>query len=134
MKARRNEERRVVFVCPHGAARSVLAAAQLDRLAAQSGVAVRATAAGLAPDPVVAPAVAAALFAEGVNVSGLRPRRVTPEELAAAWRVVALGCDPGALAPPGVEVLRWDDVPSPSEHYTAARDLLAGRIAELLAP
>jgi len=90
--------------------------------------------AGLAPDPVVAPAVAAALFAEGVNVSGLRPRRVTPEELAAAWRVVALGCDPGALAPPGVEVLRWDDVPSPSEHYTAARDLLAGRIAELLAP
>ena len=122
MKARRNEERRVVFVCPHGAARSVLAAAQLDRLAAQSGVAVRAT------------AVAAALFAEGVNVSGLRPRRVTPEELAAAWRVVALGCDPGALAPPGVEVLRWDDVPSPSEHYTAARDLLAGRIAELLAP
>src|SRR4030067_1140806 len=32
MKARRNEERRVVFVCPHGAARSVLAAAQLDRL------------------------------------------------------------------------------------------------------
>lgn len=45
----------VVFVCLHGAAKSILAAAYLERLADEHGANLHATAAGLDPDPEVSP-------------------------------------------------------------------------------
>ena len=74
----------VVFVCPHGAAKSVLAAAYFQQLADRRGLRARARCAGTDPDPDVAPAVARALLEEGIDVRTERPRRVTREELAAA--------------------------------------------------
>jgi protein-tyrosine-phosphatase len=122
----------ILFLCPHGAAKSILAAAYCQRLAAERGLEVRAVAAGTEPDPDVAPAVARALLEEGIDVRGHRPRRVAPEELTGAWRVVSLGCELGDLAPPGLVVDRWDDVPSPSAQLEAARGLIAARLPRLL--
>jgi protein-tyrosine-phosphatase len=122
----------ILFLCPHGAAKSILAAAYCQRLAAERGLEVRAVAAGIEPDPDVAPAVARALLEEGIDVRGHRPRRVAPEELTGAWRMVSLGCELGDLAPPGLVVDRWDDVPSPSAQLEAARGLIAARLPRLL--
>ena len=47
----------VLFVCAHGAAKSVLAAAEFDRLARAAGLAIDVQAAGIEPDPTVSPAV-----------------------------------------------------------------------------
>ena len=52
----------------------------------------------------------------------------TREELAAASHVVSFGCDLGDLAPPGLAVERWDDVPAVSEDLQAARDLILARL------
>jgi arsenate reductase len=123
--------RTVVFVCLHGAAKSVIAAAHFERLAAERGLAVRAAAAGLEPDPAVPAPVVAGLAADGLDVGGHRPRRVTPEELAGAWRVVAFGCDPGP-AVAGARLLRWDDVPAVSDGFAAARDAIVGRVRRLV--
>ncbi len=114
------DERTVLFLCPHNAAKSVIAAAYLERLAAERGVTLRATSAGTDPDPGVSPGVAGALLAEGIDVRAYHPRRVTAEELARASRVVSLGCDLEDIAPPGLVVERWDDVPSPSADLTRA--------------
>jgi arsenate reductase len=122
----------VVFVCPHGAAKSVLAAADFERLADRLGLRVSATAAGTDPDPEVSPAVARALLADGIDVRRHRPRRVTAEELAAARRVVSLGCDLGDLVPPGLHVDRWDDVPPVSADLAAARGAIALHLETLL--
>src|SRR5262245_44043426 len=46
---------RVLFVCLHGAAKSVVAAAHFRRVAAARGLAVDAAAAGTEPDPELAP-------------------------------------------------------------------------------
>ncbi len=124
--------RTVVFVCPHGAAKSVLAAAYFQRLADARGARLRAVVAGTEPDPEVAPGVAAALLAEGLDVQGLRPRRVTADELAAARRVVSLGADLESLARPGLLITRWDDVPSMTADLGAARERIAARVAGLL--
>src|SRR5258705_11947677 len=70
--------RSVLFVCLHGAAKSVLAAADFERLAAERGLAITADSAGTEPDPEIAPGVAAALQADGVDLDRRRPRRVTP--------------------------------------------------------
>ena len=46
----------VVFMCPHGAAKSVLASAYFERLAKERGLNVRVESAGTDPDPTASPA------------------------------------------------------------------------------
>ena len=121
----------ILFVCLHGAAKSLIAARHLDRLAKQRGMSVRATFAGTEPDPELTPAAVAGLEAEGIDVRGQRPRRVTGDDIRNASRVVSFGCELGTLAP-GVPIERWDDVPTVSENYRAARDAIVARLPALL--
>ena len=125
-------ERTVVFVCLHGAAKSVIAAAYLRRLAGEMGLDVGATSAGIDPEPEVPPTVAEALLKDGIDVRRHRPRRVTREELMTAWRVVSFGCHLGHVAPLTLAVARWDDVPAVSDGFVAARDAIVARVRRLL--
>jgi arsenate reductase (thioredoxin) len=124
-------ENTVLFVCLHGAAKSLIAASHLERLARERGVKIRAEFAGTEPDPALMPAAVAGLQAEGIDVRGRRPRSVTADDIRTASRIVSFGCDLGALAP-GVPVERWDDVPAVSENYRAARDVIVSRLPTLL--
>jgi arsenate reductase (thioredoxin) len=116
-------ERAILFLCPHNAAKSVLAAAYFDQLARERGLDYRAASAGTSPDAAPSPAVVAMLREEGIDVAGYRPRRVTTADLANAHQVISLGCDLGDLDGGSVRVDRWDDVPP------ASQDLGASRIA-----
>ena len=80
------DDRTILFLCPHNAAKRVIAAASCERLAAERGLTLCATSGGTDPDPSVSPTVAGALLAEGIDVRAHRPRRVTAEELARASR------------------------------------------------
>jgi hypothetical protein len=124
--------RRLVFVCLHGSAKSLMAAEYARRLAAERGLPLEVISAGLDPDPVVPPHVVAGLGAEGIDVQGYRPRRMQQEELATAWRVVAFGCELTALVPPGVPIDRWDDIPPVSDAFPVARDHILARLDALL--
>lgn len=123
---------RVVFLCPHGAAKSVIAAAYCQQLADQWGVSLHVTSAGTEPDAEVAPAVVALLRAEGIDIADQQPRRVTVEELATASRIISLGCDLGDLAHTGMEIERWDDIPSPSQNLLGARDRIRDHVEQLV--
>ena len=122
----------VLFLCPHNAAKSVLAAADFEQLARERGLGLRADSAGTEPDDRPSPAVVAALRAEGVDVSGHRPRRVARQDLVDAHRVISLGCDLGDLVPPGVPVERWDDVPPVGRDLGAARDAIRRHVEALV--
>lgn len=124
--------RTVLFVCEHGAAKSVLAAAYFARMAEGRGLALRARFAGVEPDAEIAPRVATELAADGIDLRDQRPRRVSREDLARAWRVVSFGCDLSGLAPPGRPVERWDDVPPVSADFTRARAAIVARLGRLL--
>jgi len=100
----------IVFVCQHGAAKSAMAAAYWNRLAALRGVSIRATAVGTDPDPEVSPQVAAALLEEGIDIRDQRPRMVTPD----------------------VSVIQSVGVPAASEDFPEARETIVARVAQLL--
>ena len=123
--------RTVLFVCLHGAAKSVLAAADFERLARERGLDARAEFAGTEPDPEIAPRVLAALGAEGVDLGGRRPRRVTRADVESAARVVTFGCDLGALAAAGPPIEQWD-VPAVSDDFGKARAAIDARLARLV--
>jgi protein-tyrosine-phosphatase len=122
--------RRVLFVCRHGAAKSVVAAAHFRRLAGARGLAVDAVAAGTEPDAELTPAAAKGLAADGLPACPDRPRPVTLYDLDAAARVVSFGC---AVRPRSAPVERWDDVPAVSDGYAAARDRIVARVERLVA-
>jgi protein-tyrosine-phosphatase len=121
---------RVLFVCAHGAAKSVVAAAHFRRLAAARGLTVGAVAAGTEPDPALAPGAVKGLAAEGLAAAPARPRPVTLYDLETAARVVAFGCD---VAPArGQRIEQWD-VPAVSDGYAAARDRIVAAVERLVA-
>jgi protein-tyrosine-phosphatase len=121
---------RVLFVCLHGAAKSVVGAAHFRRLAASRGLAVDAAAAGTEPDAELTPGAVKGLAADGLTAAPRRPRPVTLYDLSAATRVVSFGCD---VTPKGGQpVDRWDDVPNISDGYDKARDRIVARVDRLV--
>ena len=103
----------VLFVCLHGAAKSVVAAEQLRRIAAERGV-------------------VAGLREDGLEVRGLRPSVVSAERLAAASHVVSFGCDLSAFGPPGRTAEQWTGVPDVSDGYDEARREIVARVEQLV--
>ncbi len=125
--------RTVLFVCLRGSGKSLIAAEYFRRLAAQRGSNARAVAAGIDPDHEIPLKVREGLLKDGIDVGAVRPRRVTPEDLIEAWRVVSFGCDLSGVAPPEVSVERWDDIPAVSAGFDRARDEIVARLPGLLA-
>ena len=122
----------IVFVCPHNAAKSVIAAAYFQRRADQLGLGLRAVSAGTEPSPTVSAAVVEVLRKEGIDVAGYQPRHVTTEELTTAGRVVSLGSDLQAFPLDSVAVDDWDDVPPPSQDLSATCQAIRARVERLV--
>ena len=122
----------ILFMCPHGAAKSVLASAYFQRLAKERGLNVHVVSAGTEPDAAVSPAVAAHLKGRGYSVPIEKPRKVAPEEFAAADVVISIGCDLDGLPQPRGRLVRWDEVPAPSEGFTAADEAIRKRVNDLV--
>ena len=122
----------IVFVCPHGAAKSVMAAAYFQQLADQRGLDYRAICAGTEPDAIVAPRVAQLLQSEGVGLPADPPRKPTAEELASAESIISLGCTDAELGVAAEQVEHWDDVPAPSQNLSGARDAIFAHVESLV--
>ena len=125
----------VVFLCPHNAVRSVIAAALFNRAA--SGRA-RGESAGTEPDERVNERTVQVLREVGIDVSDVKPERVTREQLARADRVISLGCplEPALAAAAAGKVEEWpmpDTTGKPVEALREVRDLIQGRVDRLVA-
>lgn len=131
-ESRKNTVPTVLFMCPHGAAKSVLASAYFRRVAKERGLDVRVETAGTDPDPEVSPRVADHLKKSGFDVPVAKPRRVTEADMAVADVVIAIGCDPKSMPSPRGTLVRWDDVPAPSEDFAAADAKIRERVIQLL--
>ena len=121
---------RVLFVCLHGAAKSVIGAAHFRRLAGARGLAVDAVAAGTEPDPQLAPGAVKGLAGDGLAPAPARPRPVTLYDLDTATRVVSFGC---AITPAHNQHVDQWDVPAVSDGYEAARDRIVANVERLVA-
>ena len=132
--AQRSEPRNtILFLCPYGGAKSVIAASYFNRLAVERGLSLTGVAAATEePYDRVPPAVVAVLAEEGIEVSKHRPRRLEKEDIARALRIVAIDCDLSKtdVAPSAAE--RWDDVPKVSEDLPGAMRVIRRHVEELV--
>ena len=122
----------VLFLCPHGAAKSVLASAYFQQMAKERGLNVRVDAAGTEPDESVSPLIAEHLRRNGYTVPVKKPRAVTDDDLASADLVISLGCDLSKRPVAPDKLRRWDEVPGPSEDLNAADEAIRRRVVALI--
>lgn len=127
-------KQRVVFVCEHGSAKSVIAAAHFNRLAAERGLPYEAVSRGVQPDEKIPPEVVGGLAADGLNAGEWKPAAITGDDVRGALRVVTFACKLRASARPvSDKLLRWDDpVPPISRSYESARKLIVDRVDALV--
>jgi protein-tyrosine-phosphatase len=123
----------VLFLCPHNAAKGVIAAAYFNRLAQQAGSALTADSAGTQPEEIVSPVVVAMLNKDGIDVSHYRPRHVTPAELESVPHLVSMGCTPAELGEAWRRVKNWTDIPAVSQNPEGARTAILAGVERLLA-
>src|SRR5215212_9936223 len=124
----------VLFLCPHNALRSVIAAALFNQ---QANGAARGESAGTEPDDRVNERTVAVLQEVGIQVADEPPGRVTREQLAAATRVISLDCPlPPELAAVAADRLEnWpmpDTAGKPVKAVREVRELIGARVDRLL--
>lgn len=123
----------VLFVCEHGAAKSVVAAELWQRIASEAGIALEGVARGTEPEPAMAVPAREGLLSEGIDLGERRPQAVDAEDVATAWRVVSFGPEVPGSDSSAVIVERWDDVPPVSRDYQAARAVILEHLRSLIA-
>jgi arsenate reductase (thioredoxin) len=121
----------VLFMCPHGAAKSVMASAYFQKLAKERGLNVRVDAAGTDPEPQLSKGVVARLQRDGVAIPIDKPRAATNADMKAADIVISMGCDLSKLATPTGELRNWS-VPDFSANFDVAEQSIRDQVTRLV--
>ncbi|MGE0043751.1 MAG: low molecular weight phosphatase family protein [Vicinamibacterales bacterium] len=123
----------VLFACVQNAGRSQMAAALFNRAADPARA--RAISAGTRPAAAVHPEVAATLADLGLDVSGVRPQRLTDALASQAQVLVTMGCGDACPIVPGARTVDWqiaDPHGQPPDAVRAIRDHIARLVDALV--
>jgi hypothetical protein len=125
------QEPTVVFVCEHGAAKSVIATAYFNKLAAERGLRARAIYRGVNPDAALSAAALKGLRDDGLPVPAESPSRIAEGDVERAAVIFAIGCTlpPHALASGKAD--NWNDVPG-DQGYGPMRDAIKKHVERLI--
>jgi protein-tyrosine-phosphatase len=122
----------VVFVCEHGAAKSVVASQYFNKLAGERGLAVRAIARGAVPQADLSASAVKGLKEDGLPPDPGVPRPLTASDVRGSARVIAFDCEePAMKALRGMDAC-WDDVPATGEDYARARDRIRAHVEAMV--
>ena len=126
-----NQNQRIVFVCEHGAAKSVIAAAYFNKLASEANFRLHAIARGTHPDLELSPKAITGLKDDGLSPTELIPQRLSRADVETAQKIITF-CELPEEYQTKASVEQWDNVPPVSEGYQKARDEIVERINQLL--
>ena len=129
-----DEKRIVLFLCPFGGAKSVIAASYFNRLAQEQALPyVGIAAAAETPYETVPLPVANFLAGDGFDVRAFKPHHVAPEEVRSATKVVSIDCNLADVDLAGAVLERWDDVPKVSAGLEASAAAIRRHVETLAA-
>jgi arsenate reductase len=123
---------KVVFVCEHGSAKSVIAATEFARMAKEKGLDLNILARGTSPEDEIPKAVRDGLKSDGYDVSGLKPTKVSEKDLKGAAKIISFGPDLKPWLSDGASVSDWSATPAVNEDYRKAREYIRKQLEILL--
>ena len=125
--------KKILFACTHNAGRSQMAAAFFNALADPSKA--RAESAGTQPGDRVHPEVLAVMKEVRIDLSGVKPRKLTLELAQGADMLITMGCEEACPVVPGLVPVDWpleDPKGQSIEKVREIRDEVRARVVELL--
>jgi len=121
----------VVFVCEHGAAKSVIATAYFNKIAAERGLKARATYRGVNPQADLSGSAMKGLKEDGLTVDEHKPSLISQVDVDHAAVIFAIGCTLPSNAVASGKAGSWDDVPE-DRGYGPTRDAIKRHVEELV--
>ena len=127
-----HEEPVILFVCEHGAAKSVIAAVHFNRLAEEVGLQIKALARGTKPDLEISEQTMRGLSKDGLALTEPAPQKLSPDDIQTAQYLVSFCELPAEYTQGAVVAEQWDGIPAVSENYERARDAIVERLHQLV--
>src|SRR5215471_9211699 len=121
----------IIFICEHGAAKSIVSVAYFNKLATERHLNFRAIARGTNPDKEISLKVQEGLQKDGLTSGEPVPKKISKADLAGARRVITFCSLPDDYAG-DIRVEHWDDLLWESEEYGKSRDRIIERLGRLL--
>lgn len=121
----------LLFICEHGAAKSIIAATYFNKLASEANLELRAVARGTNPDAELSPKTVAGLQADGLTPTESSPQKLSLADIESSQQVVTF-CELPEEYRNKTAVEQWDEVPPVSEDYDKARDAIVEKIHRLI--
>ncbi len=123
--------KKIIFVCEHGSAKSVVAAAYFNKLSQKNGLNYVALTRGTKPDKEMNASVLDSLKAEGITMDSFnKPVKLELEEAKGAVKIVAF-CELGKEYYELFSVESWMDLPPISTKYTESKAILLEHMRKL---
>lgn len=121
----------IIFVCQHGAPKSLIATAYFNKLAAERGLPVRATFRGATPQDDLSVQAVTGLRADGLAIPTGKPSAISDTDVAAATHIFTIGCVLPQKARASGKTADWSDVPD-DRGYGPMRDAIVRHVTALL--
>ena len=130
-RAATTAEPTVVFVCEHGAAKSVIATTYFNKIAAERGLRARAVYRGVNPQAELSVSALKGLRDDGLIVPDQKPSPITQSDVDTATVMFAIGCTLPSNATASGKADTWQDVPE-DKGYGATRDAIKRHVERLI--
>jgi protein-tyrosine-phosphatase len=121
----------IIFVCEHGAAKSIIAAAYFNKFARERNLGVHAIARGTQPDSELSPITVAGLYRDGLTPNESIPQKLSTADIESAQKIISFCELPGEYKKK-VIVEQWNDIPAVSNDYEKARGVIVAKLHELI--
>lgn len=122
----------IIFVCEHGAAKSIIAASYFNKLANEKGLNFTAIARGTNPDEVLSPKAIQGLSTDGLQPTEASPQKLSLEEIKSARLLVTFCNLTDEEIQHANEIEHWRGIPPVSENYETARDFIKSNINQII--
>lgn len=126
-----NNQKTVIFICDHGAYKSVVAAAAFNKLAREQGLDMKAVARGVVPGREIAANALNGLKQDHFSEITPVPLKISKEELAKATYVVAFCSLPSGYNRP-LSFQDWNQIPLVNGNYPGFRDSVLPHVKLLI--
>lgn len=121
----------VVFVCEHGAAKSIIAATYFNKLASQKNLDIHAVARATHPDEELSLKTITGLRTDGLTPSEATPQQLSRADIDSGQQIITF-CELPEEYQNKATIEYWERVPPVSENYEIARDEIIRRLHQLM--
>jgi arsenate reductase len=125
------QNKKIIFVCQHGAAKSVIAASYFNKLASDRKLNYTAECRGIDPDSAVSSSAKEGLIKDNMFDAQTKPQKLVPGDTANVDMIVLFTPLPADLQT-AIKTENWSQVENVDADYSKRRQAIVEKINELL--